>query len=105
MTLFNASGMSATAPGTTASVAESVSALNSELMLSTFNPGAIPVAVLAIMLAVFEWRGRRWIIRANDEWRGQQRSDLQRRRSERILQVFAVVTVVAAVWVLTYDFG
>jgi hypothetical protein len=74
-------------------------------MPSTFNPGAIPVAVLAIMLAVFEWRGRRWIIRTNDGWRGHQRSDLHRRQSERILQVFSVVTVLAAVWVLTYDFG
>lgn len=71
----------------------------------TFNPGAIPVAVLAISLAVFEWRGRRWIIRTSDEWRGRQRSDFHRRLSERVLQVFSVVTFVAAAWVLTYDFG
>ena len=71
----------------------------------TFNPGAIPVAVLAIMLAVFEWRGRRWIIRTNDERRGHQRSNLHRRWLERILQLFSVLTVVASIWVLTYDFG
>lgn len=86
-------------------VAGSPGRRDSEVVPLTFNPGAIPVAVLAIMLAVVEWRGRRRIIQWNDDWRGRQRSPFLRRWSERTLQVFSVVTVVAAVWLLTYDFG
>ena len=73
-------------------------------MFETFNVGAIPFAALAGLLAAFEWFGQRWIVSKNDAWRGTTRSDSLRVWSERTLQLFAILTLLMAVWVLTFDF-
>ena len=69
----------------------------------TLNLGALPVAVLLLALAAFEWRGRLWITNKHPI-SGRMTTERQRAKSVRALQIFAVVHAALAVLVLVYDF-
>jgi hypothetical protein len=74
-------------------------------MATTFNPGAIPVAVLALALAAFVTIKREWIVDFADRANGRTPSERSRRLRIRALPIMSVWAVLVAAFVLFYDFG
>jgi hypothetical protein len=75
-----------------------------ERMHLTFNPGAIPVAVLSIAFGAFATWKREWIVDAADRFEGRVPSRRSRTIRIRLLPLVSVWSLLVAAFVLFYDF-
>jgi hypothetical protein len=74
-------------------------------MSLTFNPGALPVAVLLLAFSFFCAFRRRPYIAWQERRRGRVESDTTRRLLMRLLLVYAVIALLLAAFALTYNFN
>jgi len=70
----------------------------------TFNPGAIPAAVLMVAFGVATILFRGWISDRADEVSNKQRTPSERRRRLRIYYLPATLAFLMAAFILLYQF-